>query len=115
MQAHQAPLIARFSQLIDETGCRHEADGQSFLAGRQPKADGNVGLARAAWPERDDVLAPDDELGTRQFEYEHLVEIRQSLEVEAVERLGCREPGRPHTPFNHLALPFDQFKLDKPQ
>ena len=91
MQAHQTLLVACLGQLIDETGSRHEADGDAFLTGSKTQADGEMRLAGSAWLKRDDVFAPDDELSACQFENKYLVEIGQRLEVEAVEAFGCRE------------------------
>ena len=46
LQAEQAPLVAGLHQRIDQRGGRGEADGEAFLAGMQPKPQGNVILYR---------------------------------------------------------------------
>ena len=81
-----------------------ETDLQALLAGRQSQAQGYVGLAGAARPERDDVLASVDELAAGEFHDQGLVQRRNDLEVEAVQALGGRELRGLDAPFDHPAL-----------
>src|SRR5690606_41274950 len=70
--------------------------------------------ARAAGPERDDVLAALDPFAARQFQHQHLVELRDGGEVEAGEALDGRELRSLDAALDHPALPVDQFQLDQP-
>jgi len=90
-----------------------EADGQALLAGGQAEPEGDMGLARAAGPEGNDVLAPFNPLAASQLQHLHLVELGDRLEVEAVQAFDSREPGGLDTPLDQPALPVDQFELDQ--
>ncbi len=94
-------------------GC--EADLQALLAGCQAEAERDMGLAGAARPERDHVLAPLDELAPGEFRRQGLVERRDRLEVEAVEALGGGELRRLDAPLDHAALAVDQLQLAEPE
>jgi len=100
---------------IGERGCRGEADLQPLLTGGQAKPQADMGLAGAAWPERDDVLTAIDELAAGEFHRQRLVERRDGLEVEAVEALGGRELCRLDAALDHPALALDQLELAEPQ
>ncbi len=45
---------------MDQGGGGDEADGEALLTGGQPQAQRDMGFARAARPEGDDVLPPVD-------------------------------------------------------
>ena len=85
MESQQASLIARFDHFTDQGCGGGEADGEALLAGGQPDAEGDMGLAGARWPEGDDVLAPAHPLTPRQFQNLHPVQLRDGGEVEAVQ------------------------------
>jgi len=50
LQAEQAAFVSGFHHLVDQRRGGGEADREALLAGRQPKPEGNMGLACAAWP-----------------------------------------------------------------
>ena len=70
-----------------------------------------MGLARAAGPEGDDVLTPVDPFAAGKLQHLHLVELRDRLEVEAVEALGGRELRGLDPALDHPAFAVDQFQL----
>ncbi len=82
-----------------------------FLTGSEPKAEGDVGFAGAAWAKGDHVLASFDPVTARQLQHLHLVELGDRLEVEAVETFGGRELGRLDTALDHPSLAIDQFQF----
>ena len=92
-----------------------ESDLQPLLAGSQAKTEGDMGLAGATRPERDDVLAAVDELAAGEFRRQCLVERRDRLEVEAVQAFGRRELRRLDAPLDHAALALDQLEFAEPQ
>jgi hypothetical protein len=71
-----------------------------------------MGLARAAGPKRDDVLAPLDPFAAGQFQHLHLVELRDRLEVEAVEALGDRELCRLDAALDLAPIAVDHLAVD---
>jgi hypothetical protein len=98
---------------VDHGGGGGEADGEALLTGGQPQAQGNMGFARAARPEGDDVFPPLDPFTAGQFEHLHLVEAGDRLEVEAIEtfdrgELGGLDPALDHPPFAVDQLQFHQ-------
>ncbi len=64
-------------------------------------------------PERDHVLAPRDELTAREFHHQRLVERWDGVEVEAVQALERREPGRLDPAFNRARLAIEQLQFDQ--
>jgi len=72
-----------------------------------------MGLAGSTGPQGDDVLASVDPFAAGEFQHLHLVELRDRLEVEAVQALGCRELRGLDTPLDHPPLAVDQFQLDQ--
>ena len=74
-----------------------------------------MGLAGAAVAQCDDVLAAQDVLAAGEFQHEYLVEAGDRGEVERVEALHRREPGRSDAPLHRAALTVDQLELDQPQ
>ena len=104
LQTLQAPFVGGLDQFMNEGRGGGEADLHALLAGRQPEAQCYVGLAGTARPERDDVLAPIDELTAGEFHDKGLVERRDGLEVEAVQALGGRELRGLDAPLDHPAL-----------
>ena len=87
---------------------------EALLAGGQPEAQGDMGLAGAARPEGDDVLAPLDPFAAGQFQHLHLVEAGDRLEVEAVEAFDRREPCGLDPALDHPPLAVDQLQLHQP-
>ena len=73
-----------------------------------------MGLACTAWTERNDILATLDPFASRQFQHLHLVELGDGGEVEAVESLDDREPGRLDAALDLAAIPFDHLPFGKP-
>lgn len=71
------------------------------------------GSCLSAGPERDDVLAALDPFAARQFQHQHLVELRDGGEVEAVEAFGSRKLRRLDAALDHAPFPVDQFEFDK--
>jgi hypothetical protein len=65
-------------------------------------------LPRAAGAESDHVLATLDPFAAGQFQHLHLVELRDRLEVEAVEALGDRELRGLDAALDHPPLAVDQ-------
>jgi hypothetical protein len=55
LQAQQPLLVASLDQFVDQGGGGGEADREALLAGGQPQAEGNMGLAGAA---RTSVMMP---------------------------------------------------------
>jgi hypothetical protein len=111
LQAQEPAFVAGLHQFMDQCCCGGEADGEPFLAGGQPEPQGCMGLSGAAGAEGDDVLAPLDPFAARQLEHLHLVQAGDRLEVEAVEALGRREPGRLDPTLDHPALAIDELEL----
>jgi hypothetical protein len=92
-----------------------EADGEAPLAGSQPESEGDMGLAGAAWPERDHVL-PLLEVGAAgELQDQHLVQGRDSGEVEAVQALHRWEAGLADAPLDHPPLALQELKLGQAQ
>jgi hypothetical protein len=113
LDAQQAAFVAGLHQLVDQRGGGGEADGHALLAGGQPEAQADMGLAGSAGPEGDDVLAPLDPFAAGQFQHLHLVELGDRLEVEAVEALGGRELRGLDASLDHPPLAVDQFQFDQ--
>ncbi len=67
LQALQAAFVGGLDQLMHQGGGGREADLQALLTGCQSQAEGDMGLAGSARPERDDVLASVDELAAGEF------------------------------------------------
>ena len=72
-------------------------------------------FAGAAVTKGDDVLATVDVLTAGELDHQGLVERRDGLEVEGVQALDHREPGRPDAAFDHATLAFDQLELGQSQ
>lgn len=70
-------------------------------------------LARAAGTESNDVLASLDPLASGQLQHLHLVELRDSGEVETVEAFDDREFGRLDPAIDLSAIAFDHLPLTK--
>ena len=115
LQAQQPLLVAGLDQLVDQGGGGGEADREALLAGGQPQAEGNVGLAGAAVADRDDVLAAGDVLRAGKLQHQRLVERRQGQEVEAVEAFDRRELRLLDPPLDHPPLALDQLQFGKAQ
>ena len=114
LQAQQPAFVAGLHQLVDQGGGGGEADGEALLAGGQPEAQGDMGLAGAAGAEGDDVLAPLDPFAAGQFQHLHLVQAGDRLEVEAVEAFDRREPRGLDPALDHPPLAVDQLQLHQP-
>ena len=114
LEPQEAALVAGFHQLVHERGGRGEARREAPLAGGQPEPQGDMGLARAARAQGDDVLAPLDPLAARQLQHLRLVQRGDGLEVEAVEALGNRELRRLDAPLDHAPFAIDRFQLHQP-
>src|SRR5690606_2582751 len=113
LEAQKTPFVASLHHLADESGGRDKADCQALLAGGQTETEGDMSFARATGAERDDVLAALDPFTARQFQYLHLVELRNGGEVEAVEAFDDRELRRLDTAFDLAAVPLDHLPLGK--
>ena len=110
LNPEQAALFPRRHQFVEQRGGGGEADGQPFLSGGAPQAEGNVGFSSAAWAEGDHVLAPFDPVTARQFKDLHLVGFVKRLGVEAF----CgREHGRLGAALNHPTRTIDQLQFDQ--
>src|SRR3546814_6420550 len=66
---------------------------QALLACGQTETERDMRLSRAAGAKRNDVLASLDPLTSGQFQYLHLVELRDGGEVETIKAFGDREFG----------------------
>src|SRR5258707_1100187 len=75
----------------------------------------DMALARAAVPDRDNILSTLDILRPRQLHDERLVQRWQRGEVEAVEAFNGREPRRLDAPLDHAALAIDQLLFGETQ
>ena len=56
LQAQETLLVVGFEQLVDQSGCGDESDGQALLAGGQSEPQGDVCLAGSRVAHGDDVL-----------------------------------------------------------
>ena len=74
LEPQQPLVVASLDHLMDDGRGGGEARLHPPLAGGEAEADHGVGLARAARPEGDDVLAAGDEVAPRQIEHQLLVE-----------------------------------------
>lgn len=62
LQAQEPLVVAGLDEFVNDGGGSGEAGFDAMLASRQADADGDMGLADTAGPQRDDVLAAIDEL-----------------------------------------------------
>ena len=115
LQTQQPSFIAGLQHLVDQRRRRGEGNWHAFLACGQPQPEGDMGFASSAGAESNDVLAPVDPLAACQFQNLHLVQLRDRLEVEAVQAFDGREFGGFDPPFDHPPLAIDQFHLDQPR
>ena len=100
---------------MDQGGRGGEADREALLAGGQPEPEGDMGLAGAAWPERDHVLPLLDVGAAGELQHQHLVQGRDGGEVEAVQALDRREAGLADAPLDHPPLAIQQLELGQAQ
>lgn len=61
------------------------------------------------------ILSAHHVIAAHQFEGEPLVKCWDRLEVEAIQTLRRREPGRPYPPFDHAAFALNEFQFGEPQ
>ncbi len=115
LEAEKLLVVAGLHEFMDQGCGGSEADREALLAGGEAEAERDMGLSGAAWPESDDVLAALDVLATGQLQDQGLVERGDGLEVEAVQALHGREPGRSDAPLDEPALPVDQLQLGQAQ
>jgi hypothetical protein len=113
LDAKEPAFVARLHQLVDQRGGGGEADGHALLAGCQPQAQGHVCFASSAGAEVDHVLASFDPFATHQLQHLHLVQLRDRLEVKAVQALGGRELRGLDASLDHPPLAVDQFQFDQ--
>lgn len=113
LKPQQSAFVPRLHQLMDECGGGDKAHGQALLAGGQPEAEGDVGLACPAWAERDDILTPINPFATRQFQHLHLVQGGDRLEVEAVQTFDGGELCGFDPALDHPAFPVDHLQLNE--
>ena len=74
MQAQETLVVPGLDEFMNDGGGGGEAGFDAMLAGREPDADGDMGLADTAGSQGDDVLAALDELRAGQVENQFLVE-----------------------------------------
>ena len=111
----QSPLVPGLDQLMDQRGCGGEADRQPPLAGGQPQAEGDMGLAGPTVADGYDVLTPLYVLAARQLHDQVLVHRRHGQEVECVEAL-CSGEARSFDPaLDHSVMAVYELKLREPQ
>jgi hypothetical protein len=115
LQAQEPLLVARLDEFVDQGGGGGEADPEALLAGGEDEAERDVGLAGAAGPERDEVLAARDVLAAGELEDQGLVERGDGLEVEAIQALASGEAGGPDAPLDEPLLAVDQLELGEAQ
>jgi hypothetical protein len=115
VQAQEPALVLGLEELVDQGGCRDEADRQASLAGGEAKPEGDVGLAGAAVAERDHVLPLLHVAAAGELQDQHLVQGRDRGEVEAVQALDRREVGLADTPLDHPPLAVEQLELGQAQ
>src|SRR5436305_15329045 len=72
LQSQQAALVPRLLELVDEACGSGEDNREPPLTGRKTEGQGNMGLPGAAVAEHDDVVAGNNELATRQLQYQRL-------------------------------------------
>jgi hypothetical protein len=70
-----------------------------------------MGLAGAAWPERDHVLPLLDVSAAGELQHQHLVQGRDGGEVEAVQALYGREARLADAPLDHPPLAIQELQL----
>jgi hypothetical protein len=114
LESQQVPLVADLHHLADQCGGRHEADCQALLARGQTETESDMGLARAAGAQCDDVLSPFDPFATSQFQHLYLVELGDGSRIEAVEAFEDRESGRLDVSLDLAAIPFDHLPFGEP-
>src|SRR3954469_20950494 len=78
---------------VDPFGSGRGQDAVPGLAGSDPEADREVGLAGAGRAEEHHVLAGGDEIQGAQMRDDVAFEAAGVVEVELLEALACREPG----------------------
>ena len=99
---------------MDQGGGGDEADSEALLTGGQPQTERDMGFARAARAEGDDVFPPLDPFAAGQFEHLHLVETGDRLEVEAVETFDRGELGGLDAALDHPPFAIDQLQFHQP-
>lgn len=65
LQTQQALLIPGFEEFVRQRRCGDEADSQTLLTGRQPKAESNMCLAGPVVSYGDEVLVTGDVITAR--------------------------------------------------
>src|SRR3546814_16740906 len=115
LEPQQTPFVARLHHLTNQCGGRDETNGQALLACGQTETERDMRLSRAAGAKRNDVLASLDPLTSGQFQYLHLVELRDGGEVETIKAFGDREFGGLDPTFDLAAIPFDHLPFGKPE
>src|SRR3546814_11816925 len=91
LEPQQTPFVARLHHLTNQCGGRDETNGQALLACGQTETERDMRLSRAAGAKRNDVLASLDPLTSGQFQYLHLVELRDGGEGETNKVFGKSE------------------------
>ena len=91
---------------MDQRGGGGEADRQPPLAGGEPQAEGDMGLAGAAVADSDDVLPPVYVLAACKL---------HDQEVEGVEALGGGEACSLDPAVHHAVMAVYHLKLREPQ
>jgi hypothetical protein len=86
LEFEQTPLVARFHQLMDETG-RGE-NREAALTGGEAERQARMRLAGTGVSESDDILPGGDIFATGQFENERLVERWNGGKVDSTIRLS---------------------------
>jgi len=115
LQRAQAALVARLHEFMHESRRRREGDAVALLASGEPQCQGDVGLAGAARPQRDAVVALLEPFAARQFQNQRLIERGLGGEVECVEALGLRKARQSNAAFDVASLAVDALQFAKPQ
>ena len=79
----------------------------------EAQGQGDVGLARARWPERDAVLSLLNPFAARQLQHQRFVERGLGDEVEGVETFDLREARHADAAFDGAPLAVDALQFAK--
>jgi len=114
-EALGGPLLAGLDQLADELRDGEEPDLSALSTGRERESGGQVRLAGSAVADDEDVLVLGDVLAAHEFADESLLDGRLAGELERIESLDHRQPGRLETAVGGAALAVEQFPLGESQ
>jgi len=107
----QAAGVVGLGEQVDPLRRGGEQDPVAGLAGADRDPGGQVGLAGAGWAEEHHVLFAGDEVQGAQVGDQVTLESAGVVEVELLQRLAGREPGRADPPLAAVGLPGGDLAL----